>query len=79
MIPGIGPELAQRIHDTLHVSTLEQLDAAADLTDANVQAATRLGAPFKIYAAEVSPFRVEVAKRIAVREAAAGPAAGTRA
>ncbi len=29
MIPGIGPELAQRIHDTLHVSTLEQLDAAA--------------------------------------------------
>jgi conjugative relaxase-like TrwC/TraI family protein len=36
------------------------------LTDANVQAATRLGAPFKIYAGEVSAFRVEVAKRIAV-------------
>ena len=60
---GMHPLAAQR---------LEQLDAAADLTDANVQAATRLGAPFKIYAAEVSPFRVEVAKRIAVREAAAG-------
>jgi putative hydrolase len=28
-IPGIGPELAQRIHDTLHVSTLEQLEDAA--------------------------------------------------
>jgi putative hydrolase len=28
-IPGIGTELAQRIHDTLHVSTLEQLEDAA--------------------------------------------------
>ena len=43
---------------------MEQL-AAADLTDANIKAATRLGAPFKVYAGEVSPFRVEVAKRIA--------------
>src|SRR5215211_1984778 len=55
----------------LAATRLEQL-AAADLTAANVQAATRLGAPFKIYAAEVSPFRVEVAKRIAAWEAAAG-------
>ena len=39
--------------------------ATADLTDANIKAATRLGAPFKVYAGEVSPFRVEVAKRIA--------------
>ena len=37
---------------------LEQLDAA-DLTDANVRAATQLGVPFKIYAGDVSPFRVE--------------------
>ncbi len=29
MIPGIGPGLATRIHDTLHVSTLEQLEDAA--------------------------------------------------
>ena len=50
---------------------LQQLDAA-DLTDANVQEATRLGAPFKVYAGDVSPFRVEVAKRIAARHAAAG-------
>jgi conjugative relaxase-like TrwC/TraI family protein len=50
---------------------LEQL-AAADLTDTNIKTATRLGAPFKVYAGEVSPFRVEVAKRIAARQAAAG-------
>jgi hypothetical protein len=47
----------------------EQPDAA-DLTEANVQAATRLGAPFKVYAGVVSPFRVEVAKRVAARQAA---------
>jgi putative hydrolase len=28
-IPGIGPELARRIHDDLHVDTLEQLEQAA--------------------------------------------------
>jgi putative hydrolase len=28
-VPGIGPELAQRIHDTLHVDTLEALELAA--------------------------------------------------
>jgi conjugative relaxase-like TrwC/TraI family protein len=44
----------------------------ADLTDASVKVATRLGAPFKVYAAEVRPFRIEVAKRIATRRAAAG-------
>src|SRR5688500_11603659 len=50
---------------------LQQL-AAADSTDANRKAATRLGAPFKVYAGEVSPFRIEVAKRIATRQAATG-------
>jgi hypothetical protein len=45
---------------------------AADLTEANVKAATRLGAPFKVYAGEVSPFRVEVAKRIALRQEVTG-------
>jgi conjugative relaxase-like TrwC/TraI family protein len=44
----------------------------ADLNDANVQAAIQLGAPFKVYAGDVSPFRVEVAKRIATRQAASG-------
>jgi len=28
-VPGIGPELAKRIHDTLHVDTLEALETAA--------------------------------------------------
>ena len=57
---GMHPLAAQR---------LEQL-GVADLTDANIKSATRLGAPFKVYAGEVSPFRVEVAKRIATRQAA---------
>jgi conjugative relaxase-like TrwC/TraI family protein len=54
----------------LAATRLEQLDAA-DLTDANVRVATRLGAPFKVYTGEVRPFRVEVAKRIAARQGAA--------
>jgi len=29
-VPGIGPELARRIHDTLHIDTLEGLEQAAD-------------------------------------------------
>ena len=36
------------------------------------QSVTRLGAPFKIYQPDVSPFRVEVAKRIAAFNQAAG-------
>src|SRR4029450_11324847 len=55
----------------LATKRLQQL-AAADLTDTNIKAATRLGALFKVYAGEVSPFRIEVAKRIATRRAAAG-------
>jgi hypothetical protein len=54
----------------LATQRLEQLDAA-DLTDASVRAATRLGAPFNVYVGEVSPFRVEVAKRIATLNTAA--------
>ena len=27
-IPGVGPTLAKRLHETLHVETLEQLEAA---------------------------------------------------
>ena len=55
----------------LATQRLEQLDAA-DLTDASVRAATRLGAPFNVYVGEVSPFRVEVAKRIAALNTAIG-------
>ena len=59
----------------LAATRLEQLEAA-DLTDAKIQAATRLGAPFKVYADEVSPFRVEVARRIAAQQAAGQQADG---
>ena len=58
----------------LATQRLEQLDAA-DLTDANINTATMLGAPFKIYAGEV-PFRVEVAKRIGAQQAAGGHLGG---
>ena len=43
-----------------------------DLTERDLQAVTRLGAPFKILDGDVSPFRVEVAKRIAAINQAAG-------
>jgi conjugative relaxase-like TrwC/TraI family protein len=55
----------------LATERLEQLDAT-ELTDTNLRAATQLGLPFKIYTGEVSPFRVEVAKRIAARQLAVG-------
>src|SRR5215211_6313737 len=43
-----------------------------ELTARDYQAVTRLGAPFKIYQPDVSPFRVEVAKRISAFNQAAG-------
>jgi hypothetical protein len=58
----------------LATQRLEQLDAT-ELTDTNVRAATQLGAPFKIYTGEVSAFRVEVAKRLAAQQQAAGQSA----
>jgi hypothetical protein len=56
----------------LGTQQLQQL-AAADLSDANIKSATRLGAPFKVYAGDVSPFRVEVAKQIAARHGPGQP------
>jgi conjugative relaxase-like TrwC/TraI family protein len=47
-----------------------------DLTERDYQVATRLGAPFKIINGDVSPFRVEVAKRIGAIQTAAGKPAG---
>ena len=55
----------------LATQRLEQL-GDADLTDANIKAATRLGAPFKISDTEPGRFRVEVAKRIAAFNEQAG-------
>jgi hypothetical protein len=59
---GLHPLAAQR--------QLQQ--QGPDLTVPAYQAVTRLGAPFKIYQPDVSPFRVEVAKRIAALNQAAG-------
>jgi conjugative relaxase-like TrwC/TraI family protein len=54
---GMHPLAAER---------LVQLDPT-DLTDTSIKAVTQLGAPFKVYTGDVSPFRVEVARRIAAR------------
>jgi hypothetical protein len=55
----------------LATQRLEQL-GDADLTDANIQTATRLGVPFKVVDIKPSRFRVEVAKRIAAFNEQAG-------
>ena len=47
-----------------------------DLTRRDFQDAARLGAPFKIVDGEVSPFRLEVARRFAAIQTAAGLPAG---
>jgi hypothetical protein len=43
-----------------------------DLTERDYQDAARLGAPFKIVDGDVSPFRLEVAKRIGAIQTAGG-------
>jgi hypothetical protein len=55
----------------LATQRLEQL-GDADLTEANVQTAARLGVPFKVVDIKPSRFRVEVAKRIAAFNEQAG-------
>src|SRR5215218_2640299 len=55
----------------LATQRLEQL-RDADLTEANIRAATRLRAPFKISDTEPARFRVEVARRIAAFNEQAG-------
>jgi conjugative relaxase-like TrwC/TraI family protein len=50
--------------------------AGADLTRRDYQDAVRLGAPFKIVDGDVSPFRLEVARRFAAIQTAAGLPAG---
>jgi hypothetical protein len=47
-----------------------------DLTRGDYQDAARLGAPFKIVDGDVSPFRLEVARRFAAIQTAAGLPAG---
>jgi conjugative relaxase-like TrwC/TraI family protein len=59
---GLHPLAAQR----------QQQLQGPDLTSRDYQLVTQLGAPFKIYNNDIPPFRVEVAKRIAELNAAAG-------
>jgi conjugative relaxase-like TrwC/TraI family protein len=47
-----------------------------DLTTRDIQDAARLGIPFRVVDGDVSPFRLEVAKRIAAINTAAGRPAG---
>ena len=49
-----------------------------DLSPGDFEQAARLGAPFKIVDGVVSPFRLEVAKRIAAINSAAGLPVGAR-
>src|SRR5215204_3537400 len=59
---GLHP-LAEQLQQQLH---------GPDLTERDYAYVTRLGAPFKVYEPDVSPFRVEVGKRIAALNRAAG-------
>src|SRR5215204_4385927 len=59
---GLHPLAAQR----------QQQLQGPDVTSRDYEVVTRLGVPFKVYQNDVSPFRVEVAKRIAAHNQAAG-------
>jgi conjugative relaxase-like TrwC/TraI family protein len=47
-------------------------DEAGRPTDADYKSAVRLGTPYKVYDNDISPFQIEVAKRIAALNEAAG-------
>jgi hypothetical protein len=54
----------------------QQQPEGPDLTERDYQDAARLGAPFKIVDGDVSPFRLEIAKRLGAIQTAAGLPAG---
>ncbi|KNX35955.1 MobF family relaxase [Luteipulveratus halotolerans] len=58
-------------HHPLAHERREQL-RGPDLSDKDVQAVTRLGVPYKVYSSDVSAYRLEVAKRLADLNEAAG-------
>jgi len=65
-------------HHPLATARTKELDlqvgraGVASPTEADYKAAARLGTPYKVYANDVSAFRVEVAKRLAAVNEAAG-------
>jgi len=71
-IPGVGAELARRIHETLHVDTLEALESAAH--DGRLESVPGLG---RRRAAAIRASLAEILdKRRLTRRAAPGPIVG---
>jgi hypothetical protein len=64
-VPGIGPELAARIHDALHVETLEQLEQAAH--DGRLDGVPEIGAR------RTAVIRAGLAERLGRRRPMAAP------
>ncbi|MBU4188881.1 MAG: relaxase domain-containing protein [Actinobacteria bacterium] len=59
-------------HHPLAAQRAAALEADPNATEQDVLDAIRLGQPFKVYANDVSPYRVEVARRLAAENAAHG-------
>jgi len=72
--PVTGEQMRALFGAGLHPSATQRLKRLgdADLTDANIVTATRLGLPFKVSDTEPARFRVEVAKRMAAFNEQAG-------
>ncbi|MFC3687274.1 MobF family relaxase [Aquipuribacter hungaricus] len=68
---GHHPLAAQRLAE-LEAAHPDQPGRPGSLSVRDRQAVTRLGAPYKVFSGDVSPFRLEVAKRIAAINADAG-------
>lgn len=74
-VPGIGPALAERIHDELHVDTLEELEAAA--YDGRLDGLPGIG-PRKLQALRATlATMLGRARRTAERAAVDGPGVAT--
>ena len=77
LVPGVGPELARRIHDELDVDTLEGLEAAAH--DGRLESVQGVGArrAAALRASLDAMLRRTGARAIEPREASGEPAAAT--
>ena len=65
-------------HHPLAVDRAAALVDRSEVSEQDVADAIRLGAPFKVYSNDVSPFRVEVARRLAALNSANGLPQRTR-
>ena len=71
----VSAEEMQALFGSGHHPLAQQRSASLHgpgLTDADYRAVTRLGVPYRVYAGDVTGFRVEVAKRIAAVNEAVG-------